>query len=162
MKKIQLFEEAFYSQQIELFIDTNYNCYGIDLNEFLENSPESYYDDLFQRIDSIKLKVYEKLIRNKSIDTLRSGREKLTIPKKLSTWSSLGNFLMNINESDENNFQIPLTIEIEKEVVKEVSVETGSLPDRLADNKLLINDEKSMVINNVRLLLYTKILVTFI
>lgn len=144
MKKIQLFEEAFYSQQIELFIDTNYSCYGIDLNEFLEDSPESYYDDLFYRVDTIKLKLYEKLMQNKNINTIKSGTGKLTIPRQIKTWSSLGSFLMSINETDENNFQIPLAIEIEKEIVKEVAASVVSLPEKSSDDKSLDNDKKSM------------------
>lgn len=148
MKKIQLFEEAYYSQQIELFINTNYDYYGIDLDEFLAESPESYYDQLFDRISLIKQKLYTKLLRNQQQVNLKSKPGHLVIPSRIKTWTALGEFLMKLNESDEFNFQVPLDIEIEKEIVLEKAIKPIEAEKKL-DVRPEVDEEKSILLNNL-------------
>ena len=59
MKKIQGFNELYYSQQIELFIVAHYTSLNIDLDSYLNDLPESLYDKLMHRIEEIRSKLIE-------------------------------------------------------------------------------------------------------
>jgi hypothetical protein len=118
LKKIHFFDEAFHSQQIELFIDANYESCGIDLNELLNSTSEVYYDELFARIDTITAKIQlKRLERTRDDERERPGV--LNFSKEVvKTWKSLGDFLVDVNKSSEWSAQTPIDVNVELEKVR--------------------------------------------
>lgn len=126
LKKMALSDEAMYTQQIELFVDANYDTCGIDLDALLANSPESFYDELFDRIDSITSKLYLKRMEQVGGRVANEGGKKKPGPlvfygKEVGTWKALGEYLVDMNHiwwTSEWNAQTPVEVKVlESEVL---------------------------------------------
>ena len=57
---------------------------GIDLDMFLQESPDTYYDELFDRIDDIKRKLRSTLHSRLNAEQIKSS-SKCFIPLEIST-----------------------------------------------------------------------------
>lgn len=145
LKKMALSEEAMYTQQIELFVDANYDTCGIDLDALLANSPESFYDELFNRIDSIKSKLYLKRMEQvggRVANESGQGRKKpgplVFNSKGAGTWKTLGEYLVDVNHiwwTSEWNAQTPVEVKVQLEPEVFVVVAEDKVADVLGADK---------------------------
>lgn len=130
LKKMALSEDAMHTQQIELFVDANYDSCGIDLDSLLANSPDTLYDQLFDRIDGIADKLYLKRMERAGTAASEARRPAPMVfdGKEVGTWKALGERLVDLNGvwwASQWNAQTPVDVKVELEPEPELAVAAG-------------------------------------
>ncbi len=114
-----------------------------DLNEFLNETPGEYYDELFERIDSIKKTQLKSRLLPVDLRSGDGAKARLVIPREVArSWTGLGKFLLDMSdESGPIRFQMPIELEVEPELVKVV---------RMSDENEKMEEKKKQVDNLVQ------------